>query len=89
VIDQDLDRANGINRNAWDSNATYSDHRIGEGNDFVEHLIWPATIRLLSVRPRDRILNIGKNPISWNANFREIPPVLIARDRVRDVSRDR
>ncbi|MGC9348781.1 MAG: class I SAM-dependent methyltransferase, partial [Anaerolineae bacterium] len=42
---------------AWEANAAYWDQRMGEGNDFVECLIWPATQRLLSVKPGDRVLD--------------------------------
>ncbi len=32
---------------------------MGEGNDFVEVLIWPATLRLLALQPGQRILDIA------------------------------
>jgi SAM-dependent methyltransferase len=32
---------------------------MGEGNDFVEVLIWPATTRLLDLQPGDRVLDIA------------------------------
>jgi len=32
---------------------------MGEGNDFVEVLIWPATERLLELRPGERVLDIA------------------------------
>src|SRR5262249_51186407 len=33
--------------------------RMGEGNDFFEILVWPATERLLGVRPAERVLDIA------------------------------
>jgi 2-polyprenyl-3-methyl-5-hydroxy-6-metoxy-1,4-benzoquinol methylase len=55
----DLARANRETRAAWDENAGFWDQRMGEGNDFVEVLIWPATERLLAVRPGERILDVA------------------------------
>jgi 2-polyprenyl-3-methyl-5-hydroxy-6-metoxy-1,4-benzoquinol methylase len=52
-----LRRANEETREAWDENADFWDGRMGEGNDFVEMLIWPATERLLDLRPGERILD--------------------------------
>lgn len=40
-------------------NAAFWDERMGEGNDFVEVLIWPATERLLALRPGERILDVA------------------------------
>lgn len=43
----------------WNQNAAFWDERMGEGNDFVEVLIWPATVRLLEMRPGERVLDIA------------------------------
>lgn len=51
--------ANEQARWAWNTNAAFWDERMGEGNDFVEVLIWPATERLLAPRPGERILDIA------------------------------
>jgi 2-polyprenyl-3-methyl-5-hydroxy-6-metoxy-1,4-benzoquinol methylase len=45
-------------RRAWDRNARFWDEKMGEGNDFFEILVWPATERLLAVRPGERILDV-------------------------------
>jgi 2-polyprenyl-3-methyl-5-hydroxy-6-metoxy-1,4-benzoquinol methylase len=45
------------NRRIWDANARWWDDRIGDGNDFQNLLIEPATERLLSIRPGDTILD--------------------------------
>jgi SAM-dependent methyltransferase len=42
---------------AWEANAEYWDTRIGEGNDFVETLIWPVTESLLELQPGQRLLD--------------------------------
>src|SRR5919201_6531370 len=55
----DSSRANEEARQAWDHNAAFWDERMGEGNDFVEVLIWPTTERLLDLRPRERVLDIA------------------------------
>jgi 2-polyprenyl-3-methyl-5-hydroxy-6-metoxy-1,4-benzoquinol methylase len=56
---EDLWRANEETRQAWNQNAAFWDERMGEGNDFVEVLIWPATERLLELRPGERVLDIA------------------------------
>ena len=55
----DLERAHGETREAWDANAPFWDQRMGEGNDFVNDLIWPATRLLLDPRPGERLLDVG------------------------------
>ncbi|MCC6236747.1 MAG: hypothetical protein IT299_04140, partial [Dehalococcoidia bacterium] len=42
---------------AWEANAAFWDQRMGEGNDWVERLCWPALTRLLDVRAGERILD--------------------------------
>lgn len=44
---------------AWNANAAYWDDRMGEGNDFVEVLNWPALQRMLDLQPGQRVLDIG------------------------------
>jgi SAM-dependent methyltransferase len=56
---EDLQGANESARSAWNENAAFWDERMGEGNDFVEVLIWPATERLLELRPGERVLDIA------------------------------
>ena len=59
MIAKDLQRANEETREAWEQNAAFWDEHIGEGNDFVEVLIWPATKRLLEMRPGECVLDAG------------------------------
>jgi SAM-dependent methyltransferase len=51
--------ANEEARRAWDRNASFWDARMGEGNDFVDLLIWPATEKLLAPRKGERMLDIA------------------------------
>lgn len=46
-------------RRVWNHNAAYWDARMGEGNDFVNLLIWPATERLLAPAPGMHLLDVA------------------------------
>lgn len=46
-------------RAAWEANAAFWDQQMGEGNDFVEVLIWPPTKRLIEVQSGQRVLDVG------------------------------
>jgi 2-polyprenyl-3-methyl-5-hydroxy-6-metoxy-1,4-benzoquinol methylase len=59
MTDEERRRAHEETRQAWNRNAAYWDGRMGEGNDFVEVLSWPATERLLTVQPGERILDVA------------------------------
>ncbi len=52
-------QANEETRQAWNENASFWDRRMGEGNDFVDVLTWPATERLLDLKPGQQILDIA------------------------------
>jgi 2-polyprenyl-3-methyl-5-hydroxy-6-metoxy-1,4-benzoquinol methylase len=56
---EDLQQANEETRQAWDENAAFWDERMGEGNDFVEVLTWPATVRMLDLKPGERVLDVA------------------------------
>lgn len=43
----------------WDRLAHWWDDRIGNGNEFQDYLIEPATERLLALKPGERVLDIG------------------------------
>jgi len=51
--------ANEETRQVWNANAAYWDEKMGEGNDFVNLLQWPAILRLLDPQPGQRILDIA------------------------------
>ncbi len=55
----DNQQAHAVTRDAWNTNAAYWDERMGDGNDFVNVLIWPATERLLQPKSGKRILEIA------------------------------
>jgi len=55
----DVQQANEETREAWNVNADFWDDRMGEGNDFVEVLCWPPTVRLLDLQPGERVLDVA------------------------------
>jgi SAM-dependent methyltransferase len=59
MSDLELKAAHEQTRDAWNVNATYWDEFMGEGNDFVEVLIWPPTQRLLALQTGQRVLEIA------------------------------
>jgi 2-polyprenyl-3-methyl-5-hydroxy-6-metoxy-1,4-benzoquinol methylase len=58
-MESDWTQAHEETREAWDENASFWDQRMGEGNDFVEVLVWPATRPLLDPQPGQRILDVA------------------------------
>jgi len=59
TMSEDVRHLNLEVREAWNRNAAFWDERMGEGNDFVEVLIWPATERLLGLTSGERVLDIA------------------------------
>jgi 2-polyprenyl-3-methyl-5-hydroxy-6-metoxy-1,4-benzoquinol methylase len=57
--DEVRNHANRECREAWEENASFWDDRMGEGNDFVEVLIWPSTERLLNLQSGESVLDIA------------------------------
>jgi 2-polyprenyl-3-methyl-5-hydroxy-6-metoxy-1,4-benzoquinol methylase len=55
----EIEKSNEASKQAWNQNAAYWDERMGEGNDFIEWLIWPAVARLLAVQPGEKVLDIA------------------------------
>jgi 2-polyprenyl-3-methyl-5-hydroxy-6-metoxy-1,4-benzoquinol methylase len=55
----EIQSANEETRHAWNTNATFWDERMGEGNDFFNILQWPAILRLLDPKPGQKILDIA------------------------------
>src|SRR5690606_814239 len=53
----DTRRANLETLAAWNANAATWDAKMGEGNDFVEILQWPAILRLLNPQSGQHILD--------------------------------
>ena len=46
-------------RAIWEANAEWWDDRIGDGNDFQDQLIEPASERLLEIAPGEVVLDVG------------------------------
>jgi len=53
------DRSHLDSHDAWNTNARFWDTHMGEGNDILNLLVWPAVVRLLPVRAGDLILDIA------------------------------
>ena len=58
-LNNDIKHANEETRAAWDTNAAFWNEKMGEGNDFVNTLLWPAILRLLDPQPGQHILDIA------------------------------
>jgi 2-polyprenyl-3-methyl-5-hydroxy-6-metoxy-1,4-benzoquinol methylase len=54
-----IHNANEETRQAWEANAAFWDEKMGEGNDFVNVLQWPAILRLLEPLTGQHILDIA------------------------------
>lgn len=55
----DPKKANEETREAWNRNAEFWDEHMGEGNDFVNLLEWPAIERLLAIKPGETVLDVA------------------------------
>ena len=55
----DFPEYDGQTAEVWDRLAEWWDDKIGDGNDFQNYLIEPATERLLSLQPGERVLDIA------------------------------
>gem|GEM_PF-2456497 len=54
-----LKQANQEARDAWNANASFWNDKMGEGNRFVEILIWLAAQRLLGVTEGETTLDVA------------------------------
>ncbi len=59
ISSDDIRHSNNETRQVWDTNAAFWDERMGEGNDFVNLLQWPAILRLLDPQSGQSILDIA------------------------------
>ena len=59
TMNNNIQQENEETRAAWDANAAFWNEKIGEGNDFVNILQWPAILRLLVPQPGQHILDIA------------------------------
>ncbi|MBI5830675.1 MAG: methyltransferase domain-containing protein, partial [Armatimonadetes bacterium] len=58
-MDAGFAEQNADNERRWDANAAWWDARIGDGNDFQDLLIEPATLDLLDLAPGMAVLDIA------------------------------
>jgi SAM-dependent methyltransferase len=56
---EDIRHFNIETREVWDANAAFWDEKMGDGNDFVNLLQWPAILRLLNPQQGQTILDIA------------------------------
>jgi 2-polyprenyl-3-methyl-5-hydroxy-6-metoxy-1,4-benzoquinol methylase len=56
---REIENPNRWAQNVWNENADFWDTRMGEGNDFVEYLVWPPTQQLLALQPGQQVLDIA------------------------------
>ena len=55
----ETEEANEWARRIWDTNAAFWNQHMGEGNDFVNYLIWPATESLMGLKAGEEVLDIA------------------------------
>ena len=55
----DFPEYDGRTAEVWDTLAAWWDDKIGDGNDFQDYLIEPATERLLALKPDELVLDIA------------------------------
>ena len=55
----DFPEYNGKTAQVWDRLAEWWDDKIGDGNEFQDYLIEPATERLLALKPGEQVLDIA------------------------------
>jgi 2-polyprenyl-3-methyl-5-hydroxy-6-metoxy-1,4-benzoquinol methylase len=51
--------ANEWARRIRDINAAFWNEQMGEGNDFVNYLIWPATERMFELKSDEEVLDLA------------------------------
>jgi 2-polyprenyl-3-methyl-5-hydroxy-6-metoxy-1,4-benzoquinol methylase len=72
------------NRRIWEANARWWDDRIGDGNDFQDLLIEPATERLLGVQPGDRILDAACGAGRFARRMTDLGASVVAFDQSKE-----
>lgn len=64
----------------WDRLADWWDDRIGNGNEFQDYLIEPATERLLALKPGERVLDIACGAGRFARRIAALGAIVIAID---------
>lgn len=77
---QDLAALNRETQDIWDRNAEWWDDKMGEGNDFQNLLIGPATERLLELRPGETVLDIACGNGAFSRRMAQLGAQVVAFD---------
>jgi len=64
----------------WDRLADWWDDRMGNGNEFQDYLIEPATEHLLALKPGERVLDIGCGAGRFTRRMAALGAIVIAID---------
>ena len=64
----------------WNANAEYWDSKMGEGNDFHKTLIEPSQLKLLEVKPGQRILDVACGNGQFSRKLAEVGALVTAVD---------
>ena len=75
-----LDALNEETRNIWNTNAEFWDARFGEGNDFQNLLIGPATERLLDLQPGELVLGAACGNGAFSRRMAQLGAHVVAFD---------
>ena len=80
-----------LNREAtriWDANADFWNARMGEGNDFHKKLIEPSQLRLLSVAPGERVLDVACGNGQFARKLAELGATVVGVDAAEGMVRN-
>jgi SAM-dependent methyltransferase len=74
------DKNNVRSREAWDKNAAYWDSYMGEGNDYVEVLLWPVIERFMDFKGGERVLDVACGNGLTSRRLAKLGAVVVAVD---------
>lgn len=67
-------------RDVWNANADFWNERMGEGNSFHKHLIEPAQLRLLGLRPGELVLETACGNGQFTRKMAQLGARVVASD---------
>jgi ubiquinone/menaquinone biosynthesis C-methylase UbiE len=67
----------------WDRLAFWWDDTIGDGNEFQDYLIEPATERLLALKPGERVLDVGCGAGRFARRMAALGAIVVAIDHAQ------
>ena len=79
----DFPEYDGQTAGVWDRLAEWWDDRIGDGNDFQDYLIEPASERLLALQPGEQVLDIACGAGRFTRRMAALDAVITAIDAGR------